>query len=246
MTTARSISRVDSTVEMGIVNKVERDGVVYRDSEKCYVLDMVIFWFAKPPYSLGNLRFHYHLHQELTSNGMKLAKKIEHELVKDVIKYGKEEVFRKMMDRFGSCFKKSVQFSTYFTTFTCSMSEVFHLLYMFVLSVILSDASASLTKPPCCSQATWSWSCTTWSTSPVSTTTKASLRTSSSISRGEAILTWVTIIIMLWYWFAYTYNKTNKLTRCFSPGRQTRTQNMDSSQSRLRHLTGGTKFFVSF
>merc|ERR1719264_2191070 len=29
---------------------------------------------------------------------MKLAKKIEHELVKDVIKYGKEEVFRKMMD----------------------------------------------------------------------------------------------------------------------------------------------------
>ena len=43
MTTARSISRVDSTVEMGIVNKVERDGVVFRDSEKCYVLDMVIF-----------------------------------------------------------------------------------------------------------------------------------------------------------------------------------------------------------
>ena len=85
---------------------------------------------------------------------MKLAKKIEHELVKDVIKYGKEEVFRKMMDRFGSCFKKSVQFSTYFTTFTCSMSEVFHVLYMFVLSVILSNASATLTKPPCCSQAT--------------------------------------------------------------------------------------------
>ena len=41
-------------------------------------------------------------HQELTSNGKALAKKIEHELVKDVIKYGKEEVFRKMMNRFAS------------------------------------------------------------------------------------------------------------------------------------------------
>ena len=41
MTTARSISLVDSTVERGIVDKVERDGVVYRDAEKCYVLDRV-------------------------------------------------------------------------------------------------------------------------------------------------------------------------------------------------------------
>ena len=41
MTTARSISRVDSTVEMGIVNKVESDLVVYRDADKCYVLDQV-------------------------------------------------------------------------------------------------------------------------------------------------------------------------------------------------------------
>ena len=43
MTTARSISRVDSTVEMGIVNKVEMDGVVYRDpTGKCYLLDKVL------------------------------------------------------------------------------------------------------------------------------------------------------------------------------------------------------------
>ena len=60
MTTARSISRVDSTVEMGIVNKVESDGVVYRDDTgKCYLLDKVlsenkssvvlVFGFAKLP-----------------------------------------------------------------------------------------------------------------------------------------------------------------------------------------------------
>ena len=40
-TSTRSISRVDSTVERGIVNKVESDGVIYRDAEKCYVLGMV-------------------------------------------------------------------------------------------------------------------------------------------------------------------------------------------------------------
>ena len=46
MTTARSISLVDSTVERSIVNQVERDGVVYRDAEKCYVLDMVHIWIC--------------------------------------------------------------------------------------------------------------------------------------------------------------------------------------------------------
>merc|ERR1719209_1045613 len=83
MTTARSISLVDSSVERGIVDKVERDGVVYRDAEKCIVLDRELT---------------AHHPEELTSNGKALSKKIEHELVKDVIKYGKEEVFRKMMD----------------------------------------------------------------------------------------------------------------------------------------------------
>ena len=43
----------------------------------------------------------------MTDNGEALTKKKEHEFVKDVIKYGKEEVFRKMMDRFVSCFRKA-------------------------------------------------------------------------------------------------------------------------------------------
>ena len=44
------------------------------------------------------------------------------------------------------------------------------------------------------SSVTWSWSCTTWSTSPVSMVRKALLRTSSSISREEENLKWVSTI----------------------------------------------------
>ena len=140
MTTARSISRVDSTVETGIVNKVETDGVVYRDAEKCYVLDMVhsysyldllnphILWQSSVSSSPA-------MHQELTSNGKALTKKIEHELVKDVIKYGKEEVFRKMMDRFVSCFRKVCSFQLLSQVSLFSNVRVFPRPYTFFISV---------------------------------------------------------------------------------------------------------------
>ena len=42
-------------------------------------------------------------YQDLTMDGRPLIKKREHEFVKNVIKYGKREVFKKMMKRF--CFK---------------------------------------------------------------------------------------------------------------------------------------------
>jgi len=66
----------DPTVEMSIVDKVGTDGVIYRNNstQDCYVLD-----------------------KDLTKDGRPLTKKQEHEFVKNVIKYGKREVFKKMM-----------------------------------------------------------------------------------------------------------------------------------------------------
>ena len=59
----------------------------------------------------------HHLHQELTSNGARLKTKIEHEFVKDVIKYGKEEVFKRMMDRFVIWFRQGRNLSSHVGTF---------------------------------------------------------------------------------------------------------------------------------
>merc|ERR1719445_1528489 len=66
----------DPTVEMFIVDKVGTDGVIYRNNstQDCYVLE-----------------------KDLTMDGRPLTKKLEHEFVKNVIKYGKREVFYKMM-----------------------------------------------------------------------------------------------------------------------------------------------------
>ena len=140
MTTARSISRVDSTVEMGIVNKVESDLVVYRDADKCYVLDQVraekkscsyLYWLNSLSWCLNHNCYlklvSIYLHQELTSNGARLKTKIEHEFVKDVIKYGKEEVFKKMMDRFVIWFRQGRNLSSHVGTFLDVLVFLFYL-----------------------------------------------------------------------------------------------------------------------
>ena len=59
------------------------------------------------------------MHQELLTdnNGVALTKKKEHEFVKDVIKYGKEEVFKKMMDRFVIWFRQGRNLSSHVGTF---------------------------------------------------------------------------------------------------------------------------------
>ena len=98
----------NSVVERCIVDKVGIDGVVYEDEDRRVVLDQVQ---SHSPYMailgliLQRTFFHQFIYQELRNNGQPLSKKnsiwkSEHEFVKDVIKYGKRNVFAKMMDRY--------------------------------------------------------------------------------------------------------------------------------------------------
>ena len=103
----------NSVVERCIVDKVGIDGVVYEDGDRRVVLDQVQSQYSIYGHTqthtliliLQRTFFHQFLYQELRNNGQPLSKKnsiwkSEHEFVKDVIKYGKRNVFAKMMDRY--------------------------------------------------------------------------------------------------------------------------------------------------